>query len=86
MNGQEALHGFQLDNHAILHHDIQAVTAIETDRFIDHRQRHLTLKHYAILRKLMTEAFLVSRFQQAWTQVPVNFDGEANNPSVNGSF
>jgi len=34
----------------------------------------------------MAEAFLVRRLQKAGTEVAMNFYGEANNFSVNGSF
>ena len=79
MNGDQTLDGLEFQDHLLLDNDVDAIAAVEADRFVQHRQRHLPSKNKAALLQLVTEAFLIRRLQKTRPELPVDFNGEANN-------
>ena len=68
MHGLKRFHGLQLNNDFPRHHEIQAVTTVDTDALVFQRQWQLLLKRKSSQREFSRSTGLISRFEQARPQ------------------
>jgi hypothetical protein len=80
MHRQNALDRLQLQDDRLLDDDVSEIGALETNIFVDDRQRHLPPERQAAMREFPAEAFFVNRFEQTGAQFPVHLDGETDDP------
>lgn len=78
VDGEEAVHGFELEDHTALHEEVEAVTAVEGETFVAERDGELTLDVRAAEGELMREAVLVRGFEQPRPEVAVDLDASAD--------
>jgi hypothetical protein len=64
--------GFLLDD------DIRIVPAVEVDILINDGERHLAAECKTAMRQFPAKTFLVDRFEQPRTKLPVHLDAQPN--------
>ena len=75
---EKMLDGLDLEDQLVLHHEVEAVAAIEIDALVSHRDRNLTSCAKSTQGQLLRQAVLVSRLQQAGAEVAVYLDARAD--------
>jgi hypothetical protein len=75
---QEVFHCLDFQDHGVLHHEVEAVCAVEGKALVTNRDRKLTLDAKSAQDELMREAVLVRRLQKPRPEVAVNFDASAD--------
>ena len=83
MNRQQLLYGFDLDDQAVFHDEIDAVSKANLNPSINNWQPHLVLELQPSLRELVIQARIVCALEQAGTECGMNVQGGGNN-SVGG--
>jgi hypothetical protein len=68
----------QLDVPLVFEEDVNPLSTIKMNVFALYRQAILELKCDPVAAQLMSEALLVGRLEQYWSELPVNFDGTAD--------
>ena len=63
MDREQFFNGFYLDDDLIGNYDVEPVPTVKPHAFVDHRQRDLPPECQAVLRKLVAEAFFISRLE-----------------------
>ena len=71
-------HRRDFDDHPFLNHKVHTVAAIETNAFVDQRQRKVPRETHLSFGQRLGEASLVGGFERARTNGPVNFDCASN--------
>ena len=75
MNGKNVLQALEFQNNRVFNNQIDSITAIQVNIFILHRERYLPLEVDSAQMGFMAQAFLIGRFQQPRTEVPMHLDG-----------
>jgi hypothetical protein len=70
---------FQFDNHLVLNDQVNLVTTIKGQSFVDHWNRDLPFEGQAPQVQFVTKTLLVGGFEEARAETPVNFYGRTNN-------
>jgi len=78
VNWKQLLDCFDFDNDFIFHNEIQPVPAVEFDIFVNYWQWLLLFHFQAKLLQFKSKTCLISRFQQPWSEMPMNLDGGAD--------
>lgn len=84
VNGLQSLDCFDFHNYFPSNQKIQPVPAIDQQSLVYDRKHHLTLVFELVQRKLMSQAILIRRFRQSWTERLMNFDCSSDNLICNG--
>jgi hypothetical protein len=69
MNRRQAIDSLQLYNHRVRNNQVHAISTIQPEAFVNHRQGPLTDKRHSLKRKLVAQTLPISRFQQSWSQI-----------------
>ena len=64
----EGLDSLELDNHVLVHENIDPIATFELQAFVNHRQRLLLLKGNVAFPQLLAEAFLICRLKEPRAQ------------------
>jgi hypothetical protein len=78
MGRQQPLDSFNFNHQVTFEDDIQPIPAIQSNAFIEDRQRHLSGKRGASLPQLQTEAFSVCGFTDSGPERSVHDNRETN--------
>src|SRR2546427_1012588 len=74
----DLLDRLDLQNELVVDNDIHAIAAIQANILVDDRERHLPTIIDIGMPKLETQTFLISRFEQAGTEMAMNLDCQSN--------
>lgn len=78
VDGEEAVHGFELEDDMAVDDEVETVAAVEGEAFVGEGERNLTLDVKFAQGELMREAVLVGRFEKSRPQVAVDLDAGAD--------
>ena len=78
MKRQNDINRLQLKNYFALDHNVDPISAIQSNTLIDNRQCDLPCDRDARFPQFITEALLICRLQQTWSQMPVHFNRTPN--------
>src|SRR6266704_3102547 len=65
MNWIDRVHALDLDNHDIVHDQVNAISELDLLSLVNHRQSNLTGDCEALLSKLMQQAALIGAFEES---------------------
>ena len=63
MKGRQSLYGFDLKDEVVFDENVNSITVLQLDLFIDYRQGHLLPKANRGSLQFKAQAFLISRLQ-----------------------
>lgn len=78
MDREQSFDSFDFDDHAVLHHDVEAVAAVEGEAFVVKGDGELTLEAEFTQRELMRQAVLVRGLEKPRPEVAVDFDASTD--------
>src|SRR6266852_4052827 len=78
MNRRQAVDSLQLYNHRVRNNQVHAISTIQPETFINHRQGPLTDERHSSKRKFVAKTLPISRFQQSWSQLSMHLDSAAD--------
>jgi hypothetical protein len=84
VNGVDPIDSFELDDYLLLDEEIESVTAIDPDTFVDDGQSDLALKREASLSQFIDPTRFVGGFEKTWAQRAVHLD--TRHPAVSGEM
>jgi len=67
MHAQYCFDRLDFHDYQIFHDKIHSVPASQLNAFVGDRQRHLPVKPQTGFGEFIAQAFLISRFKQAWS-------------------
>jgi hypothetical protein len=74
VNREDALDRLELDDQSLLDEEIDDISTLQRDSLVLEWNRDLTPESDACRRKLVSETFLVGRFEKARTHLPMDLD------------
>ena len=74
VHGSDGFDGFHFDDDLSLDEQVDPISLIQMDFFVDEREGLLPLVGEPTLCQFVGETGLIGRFEQAWPQVPVYVD------------
>jgi len=69
---------FEFQDDQIIRDQVNAITAIQIDTFVDYGKGYLSSKRNTTKVQFVAYTFFIRRFQKAGTEGAVNFDGSTN--------
>src|SRR5437762_13817055 len=69
MNGKNRLDGFDLDDHLLIHEQIDSITSFDDDAVVDHGKNLFAFNSRVHSLEFMAEAYLVGPFEQPRSQL-----------------
>src|SRR5258706_507873 len=78
MNRLQADDSLQLDNHRVRNNQVHAISTIQPETFVTHRQGPLTDERHSSKGKFVAQTLPISRFQQSWSQFALDLDRAAD--------
>lgn len=78
VEGLQALDGLYLHDETVFYDEVQPVAALQLNSLVGDRHGLLPLENKPAKRKLVREAFLIRRFEQAGAKRAMHFDARAD--------
>ena len=78
VNRQQNLHRLELDDDSASDDKVELIAAVDENALVRDGDLLLALKRNAAQRELMAETVPIGRFEEAWTEMTVNFDTSAD--------
>ena len=80
MDGKDVLDHLYFDNDFVRYDDIRSESVFKQSAAIHDRKLDLALERESGLRQFTAKAFLINRFKQSRSKVPVDLDRQADDP------
>src|SRR5437773_4325847 len=72
MNRRQSVDSLQPDNHRVRNNQVHAISTIQPETFVNHRQGPFTNERHSSKRKFVAKTLPISRFQQSWSQLSMH--------------